>query len=58
MTRTFKALDYGKSMYGGWYCNFIENGIMNGLHGNTYKELLRRCKLCGITLKDAKRIDY
>ena len=52
-----KVLDYGKSMYGGWYCTFIENGIMDGLNANTYKELLIRCRLCGITLKGAKRVD-
>ena len=51
------ALDYGKSMYGGWYCNFRVNGIMDGLHANTYKELLRRCKICGITLKGSMRVD-
>ena len=24
-----KAYDYGKSMYDGWYCSFIENGILD-----------------------------
>ena len=52
-----KALNYGKSRYGGWYVNFIENDIMDGLSANSYKELLRRCKLCDITLKGASRKD-
>lgn len=53
-----KAFDYGKSSYGGWYCSFIEKGILDGLHAPTYKELLRRCKLSNITLKGANRIDH
>ena len=53
-----KALNYGKSMYGDWYCNFIENGMLDGLNTPTYKELLRRCKVSGITLKGAIREDH
>ena len=53
-----KAFEYGKSMYEGWYCSFMENGMFDGLHAPTYKELLRRCKACNITLKDAMRIDH
>lgn len=45
-------------MYDGWYCSFIENGFLDGLHAPTYKELLRRCKISGITLKGANRIDH
>ena len=52
-----KACYYGKSMYEGWYCSFIENGILDGLHAQTYKELLRRCKVSDITLKGAIRKD-
>ena len=52
-----KACDYGKSMYGGWYCSFTENGMFDGLNAPTYKELLRRCKVSGITLKGAIRKD-
>ena len=52
-----KACDYGKSMYGGWYCSFIENGSLDCLHAPSYKELLRRCKVSGITLKGSIRKD-
>ena len=53
-----KALNYGKSMYGDWYCNFIENSMLDGLNAPTYKELLRRCKVIGVTLKGAIREDH
>ena len=52
-----KASDYGKSSFGGWYCNFIENGMIDGLHAPTYRELVRKCNICGVTLKGSKRID-
>lgn len=52
-----KVLDYGKSMYGGWYCNFLVNGKMNGIHSNTYNELIIRCKVIGITLQQSIRVD-
>ena len=52
-----KCIDYGKSRYEGWYCAFIENGMCDGLYAKTYKELLRRCKLSGITLNGAMRKD-
>ena len=53
-----KTLNYGKSMYGDWYCNFIENSMLDGLNAPTYKELLRRCKIIGVTLKGAIREDH
>lgn len=39
-------LDYGKSMYGGWYANYINtvSGKHTGDHKDTLKEL---CKALG-----------
>lgn len=54
---TIIAREYGKSMYDGWYCTFIENGCLDGLHALTYKELKRRCRECGISLVGTKRKD-
>ena len=55
--KTIEAREYGKSIYGDWYCTFIESGCFNGLHAPTYKELKRRCKECNITLNGSKRKD-
>ena len=51
-----KAYEYGKSK-NGWYCYFNMNGMIDGLNAVTYKEFVRRCKLCGVILKGARRID-
>lgn len=52
-----KAFEYGKSICG-WYCSFLENGMFDELHAQTYRELLRRCKICNVSLKGATRIDH
>lgn len=44
-----KVTDYGKSMYGGWYANYIEDGKHDGEHADTLKEL---CAKLGITRKE------
>ena len=52
-----KVTDYGKSMYGGWYANYMENGEYKGVHADTLKEL---CAKLGITRKElttARRYD-
>lgn len=35
-------LEYGKSMYGGWYAQNIVHGI--AIHGNTLKEIKEKIK--------------
>lgn len=49
--------DYGKSMYGGWYANYTENGEYKGVHADTIKGL---CVALGVTRKEltsARRYD-
>ena len=46
-----KITGYGKSMYGGWYANYYENGEHKGVHADTLKAL---CVALGITRKDLR----
>lgn len=34
-----KVLDFGKSMYGGWYANTIASGEFSGVRADTLKAL-------------------
>lgn len=35
----FELVSFGKSMYGGWYANFIYHGNPMGEHFDKYKDL-------------------
>ena len=48
-----KVTDYGKSMYGGWYANYTENGEYKGAHADTIKNL---CEALGITRKELANV--
>lgn len=54
--KTVMLTDYGKSMYGGWYCNYAEeteNTVKhNGYHANTLRDL---CKQAGVSMTELKR---
>lgn len=48
-------LEYGKSMYGGWYAQSINSFIV--IKGNTLKELKDRVAKLDIDAKLTKRFD-
>lgn len=48
-------LEYGKSMYGGWYAQCFNSGI--ALRANTLKELKERVSKLDINAKLTKRFD-
>ena len=46
-----QMVDYGKSMYGGWYFNYRdEYGTIRGEHADTLKELKKRAEALGCSL--------
>lgn len=47
--KTIYILDYGKSMYGGWYINYMIGEQYKGVHGKTLKQC---CEFLNITKKD------
>jgi hypothetical protein len=47
-----EILNYGLSMYGGYYINYF-NGKYNGVHGRTLKEA---CEKLGITKAELKGV--
>jgi hypothetical protein len=51
-----KILDYGKSMYGGWYINFFD-GKYKGIHGKTLSEVCDKLKINKSDVKKACRRD-
>ena len=52
-----RVISFGKSMYGGWYINFEENGIPNGVHGTTLKECIMKAQVAKSELKSFRRAD-
>lgn len=54
-----RVLDYGKSMYGGWYANYLINGNFDGVHGDTLREVKEKLKGLGldVNLKNVHRFD-
>ncbi len=48
-----KVLDYGKSMYGGYYINYFKDGEYKGIGGKTLKEC---CEKLGIKKADLKGV--
>jgi len=54
-----RVLDYGKSMYGGWYANYLINGKFDGVHGDTLREVKEKLKGLGFdgNLKNVHRFD-
>ena len=53
-----KVVDYGKSMYGGWYANYInENNDYKGVHAPTLMELCSKLGIATTEIKKARRFD-
>ena len=57
-------LDWGKSMYGGYYANYFESTPSKGywrgmvcIHADTYKELCKKLAALGLKAERAKRFD-
>lgn len=48
---------WGKSMYGGWYLNYLKDGIHSGKHFNTRTELYRFVQNNNLSLTKAWRLD-
>ena len=58
----FRLIDWGKSMYGGYYANYVNDIIgeytgMLGIHADTYKELCEKLAAYGLKAERAKRFD-
>lgn len=55
----FELVSFGKSMYGGWYANFIYHGNMMGEHFDKYKDLEAWANKYGYNLRNYqyKRFD-
>lgn len=53
-----KITEYGKSMYGGWYANYIrEDGNYDGEHAKTLAELSEKLNITTTEIKKARRFD-
>ncbi len=52
-----KILDYGKSMYGGWYANYFLNGKYSGKHAETLNELCSKLNIDKNALSEIFRRD-
>ncbi len=52
-----QATEWGKSMYGGYYINYFDNGRYTGEHFEKLKDLKSWCIDNNITFKDVPRID-
>lgn len=50
------VLDWGRSMYGGWYVSYIENGY-KGEHFDKIYELRAWAREHGVSLKSYERFD-
>lgn len=61
----YDIMDYGKSMYGGWYANIFRytnkaeyTGEYEGIGANTLRELCAKLKVSRTVLsRDVRRID-
>lgn len=58
----FRLVDWGKSMYGGYYANVIEDGefMVRGmvyLYAHKYTELCEKLAAYGLKAERAKRYD-
>lgn len=53
-----KITEYGKSMYGGWYANYIkEDGNYDGEHARTLTELCKKLNVTTADIRKARRLD-
>lgn len=52
-----QATEWGRSMYGGYYINYFDNGRYTGEHFEKLKDLKSWCIDNNITFKDVPRID-
>lgn len=53
------VMDYGQSMYGGWYATLVINGKTKSLHAETLRELKKQITENGVaaSLKNVRRWD-
>lgn len=51
-----QLLDYGKSMYGGWYLNYFD-GEFKGIRKNTLTELAQHFGITVMLIKQLNRRD-
>lgn len=53
-----KITEYGQSMYGGWYANYITaDGNYSGEHGRTLHELCEKLNTTVAEIRKARRYD-
>lgn len=48
INKELQLIDWGASMYGGYFANFFYDGEYTGEHGRTLKELREKLKEYGI----------
>lgn len=56
--KNYDIMDYGKSMYFGWYATIKKNGAYDGIHADTLRELCAKLGVSRTALaRDIRRID-
>lgn len=52
-----RVLEWGQSMYGGWYANLLVNGKVTGIHSEKLKELRTMLAELGLKAENSRRWD-
>lgn len=53
---TNRVMQYGLSMYGGWYADIVVDGKVKHLHEERLKDITQLCYTYGITITSWKNI--